>query len=291
MVIGGAGIPGGGCRLWQPAQPGEKSLLASRQLTRQAIAALEQHQWDEGLRLAREAVQTCPPDVDARLVYGEALWAKGLREEAIRELEEVAQLTGEDAGVEARLGEMYLAVGQIDRAREHANRAIELAPQDPRGWVVRARIARRSGDFPAALADYQRAVAYVPHQPEWLLEVAELYRAMGQPERALATLHQLADTYSPGEEPPQLIYLQGVTYLALNRPQEAAELLAQAIQQAGPCADWLYQLARAQAAAGRVRSAEQTLRQALRLEPQHHASRQLLAQLHSQLPEERVWAR
>jgi len=283
MLLGGQVI-GQGCRLLHPTQPVEKTLLASRQLSRQAVAALGQQQWDQALAFSEQAVHTCPADLDARQVYAEALWAKGQRQEALRQLEEVSRLASEDAAIPARMAEMQLAMGQIHLARQYANRAIELNPQLPDAWVVRARVAQQVGDFRSALADYHRALSYAPNQPEVLLEIAEVYRAANQPDRALATLHRLADTYSPGEEPPQIFYLQGLAYLALNRPQDAVEALSLAIQRGGPSAEWLYQLAQAEAATGRLRRAQQTLQHALALDPNHAPSRELFSQLESVQP-------
>lgn len=277
-------VVGSGCRLLHPPQPVEKVLLASRQLSRQALSALSQQQWDQALAFSEQAVKTCPADLDARHVYAEALWANGRREEAVQQLEEVLRLAPEDAVIYARMAEMHLVLGRIGLARQYANQAIERNPQLTEAWVVRARTAREVGDFRSALADYHRALTYTPHHPEVLLEVAEVYRAMNQPDRALATLHRLADTYSPGEEPPQVLYLQGLAYLSLNRAQEAAEVLALAIQRGGASADGLYQLAQAEAATGQLLRAQQTLQQALALDPNHAPSRQLLAQLESVHP-------
>ncbi len=271
----------GGCRWLQPAPPVERSLLASRQLTRQALSALGQQRWEEAVNLAQQAVQTCSADLHARQVYAEALWAKGFRAEAIRQMEELIRLAPEDADLQARMAQMQLALGHLAQARQYANQAIERNPQLPEAWTVRARVARQLGDLRSALADYHRALVYVPNHQEILLEVADLYRAMQQPERALATLHRLADTYAPGEEPSELLYLQALTYSELGRFQEAVDLLRLAIQRGRASADWLYQLAQLQMAAGQLAQAHQSLRQALALDPAHQGSRELLGRLES----------
>ncbi|MCS7305339.1 MAG: tetratricopeptide repeat protein [Thermoguttaceae bacterium] len=279
LLLGG--VCGGGCRWLRPALPVEETLLASRQLSRQAMEALAQRRWEEALSLAQQAVQTCSADLDARQLYAEALWAKGLRAEAIRQMEELVGRVPEEARLHARMAQMQWALGRFGEARQYANQAIERNPQLPEAWLVRARVARELGDLRSALADYQRALAYAPNHREVLLEMAELYRALQQPDRALATLHQLADTYAPGEEPAQLLYLQGVVYSELGRYQEAAEQLRLAIQRERPCADWLYELARAQVAAGQWGLAQHSLRQALALEPGHRGSLELLQRLES----------
>ncbi len=59
-----------------------------------------------------------------------------------------------------------------------------------------------------------------------LLETARLYHRRQQFQRCLATLHRLQDTSTPGSEPPEILELEGRTYLALGRPRMAAERLA-----------------------------------------------------------------
>ena len=51
-----------------------------------------------------------------------------------------------------------------------------------------------SGNSQQALADFFRALGYVPHDQQILLEVAELYRQANKPQQALETLQNLADT-------------------------------------------------------------------------------------------------
>ena len=61
-----------------------------------------------------------------------------------------------------------------------------------------------------------------------------LYRQLGQPARALATLHHLLDTYPPGEEPQLSLLLEGQTLADLGRPTQAAESLHAAVRRGPP---------------------------------------------------------
>jgi len=92
---------------------------------------------------------------------------------------------------------------------------------------------------------------------------------LNQPQRALATLHTLSDTYSPGEEPPELLSSIGLACIALERRDEGADVF--------------YRLGESHRLAGRPQEAAAAARQALALDPRHQPSRELLGNLEMQL--------
>ncbi len=269
-----------GCQL--PGRGGAvpESLAASRQLSRRGVAALERSRWDEAEKLLGRAVKSCPEDPDARRHYAEALWQRGARAEAIAQLDDALKLAPGDGALLVRMAEMQLQSGRIAPARKYAEDAIDLDPKLVPAWVVRGRIARAVGDYRAALADFHRALGGAPDDQGILLEVAEVYRELNRPQRALATLHRLSDTYAPGEEPQQVLYLEGLACLALGRNTDAAEKLALAASRDRPSAEILYRLSQAELAAGRPELAAAAARHALDLDPQHAASREILARIH-----------
>ena len=75
---------------------------------------------------------------------------------------------------------------------------------------------------------------------------------MGQPQRALNMLQGLVDTYTPGEEPQQVLYLEGLAYRALGRYDEAIETLSLACHRGPGSPELYYQLARSQFKAGNL---------------------------------------
>jgi tetratricopeptide (TPR) repeat protein len=134
---------------------------------------------------------------------------------------------------------------------------------------------RASGQQRQALADYLRALGYAPGDNKILLEVAELYRQLDQPERALQTLQVLADSYAPGEEPQQVLYLTGLAYTALGRHGDAVDSFSAALLRDKPTPEILYRLGEAELLAGRIDEAANVAQQALVLDPQHKPSREL----------------
>lgn len=259
--------------------PISRSLATCRQLSQQGIAALERGQPERAETLLAKAVDACPIDPEARYHYAEALWRRGAQPEAIAQLEEACRLAREDATLRVRLAEMHLAIGQAERARQSAEEALDLDPELPAAWAIRGRVMRASGQPRRALADFHRALGYAPQHRAILLEVAELYRQLNQPDRALATLHALADTYSPGGEPQQVLYLIGLAYLARGRYEDAAESLSAAAGREQPNPEVFYRLGEAEMLAGHPGEAAAAARQALALAPEHEPSRRLLDRL------------
>ena len=109
--------------------------------------------------------------------------------------------------------------------------------------------------------------------------MAETYRQLNEPERALVVLQSLADTYSPGDEPQQVLYLEGLASRRTGRYDDAVRHLSLAAHREQPTADILCHLAEAELLSGRGSRRRGRLQQALALAPDHPASRQLAVRL------------
>jgi len=268
----------GGCRLPGMEAAATRSLVASRQLAQQGVAALERGQWDHAEELLGQAVRACPKNADAHRNYAEARWNLGAREEALKELEAARRLAPDDATIVARIADMRLAMSQTDAAWQAAQQAIGLDAKLASAWVVRARVLRAAGNPTQALADYHRALSLSPDDRQIPSEIAALYLELNQPQRALLAIQNLADKYSPGDEPQDVLYYQGLSYLALNRYDAAAESLSAASLRERPTAEIFCRLAQAQLAAGQATQALASAQQALAIDPNHQPTRALLEQ-------------
>jgi tetratricopeptide (TPR) repeat protein len=269
-----------GCRL--PVWDGQISrpLATSRQLCQQGVAAMERDQWTRAEELLQRAVKTCANDPDSRRAYAEALWHRGAQADAVAQIEVACHLAPENAEFQVRAAELRLATRQIDAAIGHTRRAIELSPRLAPAWVMRGRIMAASGQLREALAAYHRALDYAPHDRGVQFEIAEVYRQLNEPQRALVVLQGLAETYPPGEEPPQLLAAEGLVYRSLARYDDAAEALAAAVRRQTPHSpELLCQWGDCLFAAGRAGEAVRAAEEALRLDPQYAPGRQLLARL------------
>jgi tetratricopeptide (TPR) repeat protein len=279
LIVSLLALLAGGCRIPGLRGPVSDSLATSRQLSQQGTAALERGQQQEAEGVLAKAVKACPADPDARRYYAEALWLRGARTEAVAQLEETSRLLPDDATVRVRLAQMYAAMGQLDPARRYAEQAVALNPKLAAAWATRGAVVQTSGELRQALADYHRALGYAPDDRQILIEIAELYRRLNEPQRALETLQTLADTYSSGEEPQQVLYLLGLAYVAQRRYDDGVESLAAAAARDKPTPEILFRLGEAQWLAGRPADAAAALRQALAVDARHQPSRELLTRM------------
>jgi tetratricopeptide (TPR) repeat protein len=259
--------------------PVPKALAESRQLSVRGVTAAETGDWQSAEKCFAQAIKACDADAEARCHYAEALWHRGQRDQAIEQMVEAARLTGDDDELRVRLAEMRLETGDLAKAKSDVDLAIDLNPRSARAWLLQGRILRKGGELRLALAAFQRSLAYSNENREALLESSETYRALGEPQRALASLQYLADSYPPGEEPQEVLYLEGLALVALDRMTDAVDTFAQAATRGTPNAEIWYHLAEAEERAGRSPEAWRDAQRALGLAPGHSAARDLLARL------------
>lgn len=264
-----------GCHLIGGQQPVSKQEATSRQLSQRGISLLEQGDWTNGeLRLA-EAIKACPDDPEPHHHYAEALWHKGDKAGGLTQMLEAIRLNGEDPQLMVRAGEMSLELGQKDQAGKLADDAIGLNPRLSAAWSLRGQVAELNGLMDEALADLNRALQYQHDDRQALFLVAELYRQQGRPDRALSTLESLRDCYAPGEEPQQVLVLEGLAFAAMRRYDDAADAYAVALSRDPPSLELHDRLAEAQLLGGRPRDAAVTVNHAFAIDPNHAPTRAL----------------
>src|SRR5262249_12777699 len=158
-------------------------------------------------------------------------------------------------------------------ARQVADDVLDLNPSDSRAWALRGRVEVAAGSFEHALADFHRALENAHDDRQLLLETAEVYRRVNRPQRALSTLTALCETYGPGEEPQQVLYLKGLALAALSRHDEAADAFELALEHGSASPELLYRFGESALAAGRPGEADRAVSQALAMDPGHEPSR------------------
>ena len=271
--------PAVGCTLLPRQGPVAENVVAARQLSQRGIEAIQRGAWREAQALFRLAIEACPVDERARYHYAETLWHGDATGEAIAQMQKAVELSGNDPKLTVRLDQMDLSQGQAERAHQTAEMAIGGEPTMASAWALLGDVHSKRGDVKASLASYHRALSYQPHLPQVQLEIARLYQAQGRPRRALATLQNLGEKYSPDHEPRQLVYLEGLALKALGRHDDAAERLRTAAVRGQPSVEMLYQLGETELAAGRPAAARGAVQQAVAVDGTHKPSRQLLSRI------------
>ncbi|RPI45520.1 MAG: tetratricopeptide repeat protein [Betaproteobacteria bacterium] len=151
------------------------------------IALYSQGQYEQAAQSLREAIKRDSHDAQARYALGLALWAMGRQEDALAEM----QRAFENPEVKARaLQDPAFAPirGVLDsRAGQDSGRSAE-----EKRYIDEGLQAARRGDFAAAVAAYNRALATNPDNAGILnWKGYALYRARAYPE-AIATLERAA---------------------------------------------------------------------------------------------------
>jgi tetratricopeptide (TPR) repeat protein len=213
----------------------------------------------------------------ARRQLAEVLWKTGDLEAAVAHSQAAVELDPRHAPTIVRCGELLLATGSVDGARQRAEDALVLDSTLAGAWALRGRVHRHQGEFEQALADFHQSLRYNQHASDVLLDAAELQFQLGRPQRCLTTLQSLLETYAPGEEPRRAMWLEGLAFSATGRPADAVAALSAASTRGPAEPELLFQLAHAQAAAGQPAAAAVTARQAA--DAGHVGSQALLAEL------------
>ena len=257
----------GGCRAFRCPAVSDEAVAEARQLSLQGMTARERGRWDQAEALYADAVRKCPRDERARCGYAQSLWQRGAQEEAVAHMEEAVRLSGHDPERLVELGEMYLARGELSRAAAQADRAIAANRQLAPAWALRGKVLLAQGSRTDALASFHRALTIRQQYPEVQMALAETYNQQGRPQRALATLQSLADSFPPEQVPVEVLIHQGLALRQLGRHRDAAESLAQAAERGSPSAELLYELGRTQLTAGDSAAARLSIAAALELDP------------------------
>ena len=273
-------VAGAGCMAVRRG-PGNDPVLASRQLSLRGLDAMHAQRWDEAESLFKSAIETHAANDDARRQYADVLWRRGNREEAVRQMEEAIRLSGGDPALHVQLGEMYLELGDLQRAWQQAEEALAAHRQSAAAWALRGDVLRRRGNAEEALASYHRATTYQPRYPRVQMAVAEIYQEQSRPRRTLATLQLLAEQYGNEPPPTEVLVMQGLAFKALGRYTEAIDSFVAARQRGEPTAALLYHLGESHWLAGDLANADLAIRAALASDPNHEPSRRLGVEIES----------
>lgn len=175
------------------------------------------------------------------------------------------------------LGDTYCQMAELDRAREKFDEALQLAPRGSpqRNWTVR--LLHRIGDIAMQRVDWRRAASVYeqirdlsPDDEKARLTLMDLYYRFDQPEMALRELNGLLHHYRQAGK------MQKVITILDERVQERSDdislraWLAQAYLDTGNVAEALQQLdtlGDLQLQAGRTEDAIVTVKAILRLNP------------------------
>ncbi|WP_305785840.1 tetratricopeptide repeat protein [Symbioplanes lichenis] len=147
---------------------------------------------------------------------------------AAQHLEPILAADPQSAAGWILLARIRLALDEVDKALDAANRAIELAPEDPRPLAIASRAFTLQGRHEDAVTMAYRAVIVEPRNPLWHDRVAWALLAA---DRQYADAEQAART-AVGLDPNEAHYYftHGVTLNALGHVDQARQAFLVSLQ-------------------------------------------------------------
>lgn len=161
----------------------------------------------------------------------------------LRQSLEMSTLNPADASAHVNLGIIYHEQGDLDRALDHFDRALEIDPNEVDAHYRLGRIARERGLLAAAISHFDTVVQTddAHSNSEVWREIGATYHAARQYDDARAAFEQfVAERPSDAEG----LYKLGLTLEALGRRQEARERMQDVIEAVRTAPVYKYRLER-----------------------------------------------
>jgi tetratricopeptide (TPR) repeat protein len=230
LLVGLVVYMSGGCRAFR-VDGTNKSLVTARQLSLRGADALQRSRTQDAELLFSQALALSPLDERAQWGYAMTLWERGDKQQATQHMSEALRLSGRNPEYAIQLGEMYQEIGDHAAAKKLALDVLSGNRNHARAWALLGDTHQSVGEWADSLECYHRALLIRSDYPKVQLAIAEIYRKQGKPERALATLDRMVDLHGSVRDNPEHMLFRGLVFADLNRPQEAASLLAKAAEQ------------------------------------------------------------
>jgi len=278
-----------GCRLFSPRVTLE-TLTTAAEIERRGDQLYKSGQYKAATDRFEEAAAMVTSDQLVRRKLADTYWAENRYNAAIAAMRTAIKLANPVFDREirqewfVRLAEMYLDVGNVDRALHWVDRAIEENPQMLPARVVRGSIFARVQSYNAALEDYHYALSLMAEESSAErvrveIEVARIYSQQQRPHRVLA----MTSAIDPRTlQPTQAIDVHLIRAMALRDRQRFADAvreLQQILVLDANHAQAHFVLASTYWQQGEIVRAQSSLAEVFRLNPNHPAALRLQQQM------------
>jgi len=190
--------------------------------------ALQQGDMDGAEQASRQAVTANPNSVPSRLRYVQILAGRGRMEDAHRELQTVVKLDPMSPMVNARAGEMALAMGRPDQAEAYLRRALELDSASISPHITLAMLEKERGNLPGAIEEAEKAASMAPDDPAALSALGYILGAAGRTTDALRIADRLEVQVRDGKAPHSAV---AQVHFAVGEMKEAIDWLKEGAEQ------------------------------------------------------------
>jgi len=158
----------------------------------QGLKALQDNRLEEALRYLTAAEGGQPADAQIRNFRGIVLVRLGRNGEAANEYREAIRLDPQLEDGYKNLGFLEWTEHHLESARAQLQRALELAPEDSFAHYYLGRVQLDAGLYESAFRELDRSGVGWPEDPQFLIEAATGYLALGRQEKAREVIDRLS---------------------------------------------------------------------------------------------------
>lgn len=187
--------------------------------------------WHESEAEFRRAIALDPNHAQARYWYGRFLGTMGRHQEATGQIEQALLLDPLSIAVLDSAAMQSFFSRRFDKMVEHANRILELDPNDYRGYEHLTVAHLFAGRFQQAYSAAQRGLELLPREPLFVLFQGIVQAHMGRQSEAEATLRGLERMNREGYVP---VVFRAIGFAQSGRKEQALSLLHSAYRDRDP---------------------------------------------------------
>ena len=173
-IVGIAGLR----RPWLPSEVPEVERDKVLKLG-DAMATVMEGDWKAALEKFTQVLQAYPDDANIHFRYGAFLQSSD-NDKGIAEIKKAIELEPEHIPALVGLSTIYLNKGEVQQAREYAERAVKSAPRDFAARIALGRALLHSEDPVGAARELEAAVRFAPDSPEAHMNLAAAYAQLGR---------------------------------------------------------------------------------------------------------------
>jgi len=159
---------------------------------RQGLKALQDNRLEEALRYLTAAEGSQPADAQTRNFRGIVLVRLGRNSEAANEYREAIRLDPKLEDAYKNLGFLEWTERHLESARAELRQAVELAPDDSFAHYYLGRVQLDAGVYESAFHELDRSGVGWPEDPQFLIEAANGYLALGRHGKAREVIDRLS---------------------------------------------------------------------------------------------------
>ncbi len=185
-----------------------------------AVVACQEEQFEQGMALARRALQNGPPQARVHNLLGKVLERKGDHLEAVKSFDAAIALDPNFAEAHGNRAGILAAAGLADEALAGFDRALALDPKAAADWINRGALLQQLGRLAEALASFDKALTLAPGELTTLMNRANTLAMLGRFDEADATYDEII------RRQPRLTVAHVFKGLALKQRERLDEALA-----------------------------------------------------------------